>query len=78
MQELGKFSFKINVIPNELEKYISFNINDKLVFIDSFQCLSFSLNSLVKNLSSDDFKYLSQVFDNNVLDIFKLKEFYLY
>ena len=78
MQELGKFSFKINVIPNELEKYISFNINDKLVFIDSFQCLSFSLNSLVKNLSGDDFKYLSQVFDNNVLDIFKLKEFYLY
>ena len=24
MQELGKFSFKINVIPNKLEKYMTF------------------------------------------------------
>ena len=32
MQERGKFSFKIN----GLEKYITFNINNKLFFIDSF------------------------------------------
>ena len=50
MQELGKFNFEINVIPNELEKYTSFNINYNLAFIDSFQFLSSSLNSLVKNL----------------------------
>ena len=36
MQELGKFNLKINVIPNGLEKYISFSINNKLSFIDSF------------------------------------------
>ena len=36
-QELGKFNFKINVIPNGLEKYMSFKINDKLLFIGSFQ-----------------------------------------
>ena len=29
MEELGKFNFKTNVIPNGLEKYMSFNINNK-------------------------------------------------
>ena len=33
MQELGKFSFNINVIPSGLEKCMRFNINNKLVFI---------------------------------------------
>ena len=42
MQELGKFNLKINVIPNGLEKYMSFSINKKLGFIDSFQFLSSS------------------------------------
>ena len=37
-------------------------------FIDSFQFLSYSVDSLVKILNKDDFKYLSQVFANNVLD----------
>ena len=74
MQELGKLSFKINVIPNGLEKYMSFSINNKLGFIDSFQFLSSSLDSLVKNLDIGDFKYLSQEFDNNVLDLVKQKK----
>ena len=46
---------------------MSFTINNKLSFIDSFQFLSSSLDRLVKNLNKDDFKYLSQEFDNNVL-----------
>ena len=50
MQELVKFNLKINVIPNGLEEYMSFTINNKLSFIDRFQFLSSSLNSLVKNL----------------------------
>ena len=62
-QELGKFSFKINVITNGLEKYMSFTLNNKLRFTDSFQFLSSSLNSLVKDLSEDNFKYLSQEFE---------------
>ena len=37
MQELGKFNLKVNFTPNGLEKYISFTINNKLSFIDSFQ-----------------------------------------
>ena len=30
MQEVGKFDFEISVIPNTLEKYMSFTINNKL------------------------------------------------
>ena len=76
MQELGKFNLKVSVIPNGLEKYVSFTINKKLIFIDSFQFLSSSLDSLVKNLNKDDFKYFSEEFDNNVLDLVKQKGFY--
>ena len=71
MEELGKFNLKISVIPNRLERYMSFTINDKLSFIDSFQFLSSSLDSLLKNLGN--FKYLSQEFCNNVLDLVKQK-----
>ena len=60
MPELGKSNLKISVTPNELEKYMSFIINNKLRFINSFQFLSSSLDSLVKNLNKDDFKYLNQ------------------
>ena len=59
MQELGKIDLKINVIPNGSGKYKSFSINNKLGFIYSFQFLCSSLYSLVKNLSKDDFKFLS-------------------
>ena len=43
----------INVIPNGLEKHMSFTISNKLNFIDTFQFLSFLLYSSVKNLSKD-------------------------
>ena len=78
MQELRKFNLKINVILNGLEKFMSFTINNKLNFIDSFQFLSTTLDSLVKNLGKDDFKYLSQELDNHVLDLFTKKGFYPY
>ena len=65
-------------MPNGLETYMSFNINNKLIFIDSFQFLSSSLESLVENLGKDDFKHLSQEFDSNVLDLVKQKGFYPY
>ena len=76
MHELAKFILEANVIPNGLEKYMSFIINNKLRFIDSFQFLSSSIDSLVKHLSQYDFKYSSQEFDNNVLDLVKQKGFY--
>ena len=37
MQRISKFILKINVISNGLEKYMSFTVNNKLSFIDSFQ-----------------------------------------
>ena len=78
MQELGKFNLKINVIPNGLGKYMSFSINNKLRFIDSYQFLSSSLDSLVKNLNKDNFKYLSQEFENDDDDLVKQKKIYPY
>ena len=42
MQKLGKLNHKINILPNSLEKYTSFIINNKLHFIDNFRFLSFS------------------------------------
>ena len=56
MKELGKFIFKIKVIVNGLEKYMSFSTSNKLSFIDNFQFSSFSLDGLVKNLNEVDFK----------------------
>ena len=78
MQKGRKFNLKINVIPNGLEKYTSFSISNNLNYFDSFQFLSSSLDSLAKNLYKDDFKYLSQEFDNNVLDLVSQKGFYPY
>ena len=34
VDKLGIFNLKINVIPNELENYMSFTITNKLTFID--------------------------------------------
>ena len=56
-------------MPNGLEKYLNFSINNNLGFVDNFQFLSSSSYSSGKNLQKDDFKYLSQEFHNNVLDI---------
>ena len=36
MQEIEKFKLKISVIPNGLEKYVSFTIHNKLSLIDGF------------------------------------------
>ena len=78
MQELGKFNCKINVIINRVEKYMIFSINNKLIFINSFQFLSSLLDFLAKNSNKNDFKYLSQEFNSEVLDLVKQKGFYLY
>ena len=59
MNELGQFNVKVDVILNGLEKYIAFTININLIFIDSKKFINSSLKKLVKNLSDDDFKYLT-------------------
>ena len=77
MQEISKFDIKINVIPNGLEKYMAFIINNNLVFIDSMQFMN-SRDLLVKNLSDDDFEYLSQEFSGEQSKLVKQKGVYPY
>ena len=60
--ELNKFDVKMNVIPNRLEKYMTFLLDKNLVFIDSMQFMNSSLDRLVTNLSDEDFKYLVEEF----------------
>ena len=66
-KKLSKFNRKINIIPNSSEKYMSFTLNNNIGFIDSMLFMDSSLDKLVKNLSNDDFKYLSEVFNGEKL-----------
>ena len=76
MQEFGKYDVKVSVIPNGLEKYMAFTTDKNLVFIDSMQSMNSSLDSLVKNLSDNDFKYLSHEFSGHLLGLMKQKGVY--
>ena len=75
---MDKFDPKISIIPNGLEKYIALRINKNLVFIDSMQFINSSQDSLVKNLSGNDFKYLSEEFSGEILELVKQKRVYPY
>ena len=48
---------------------MSFIINTNLVFIDSMQFMNSSLDVLVKNLTDNDFKYLSQECNGEQLNL---------
>ena len=63
IKEIGKSNVKVSVIPNGLEKYMA--------FIDSMQFMISSLDSLVKNLSNNDVKYLSEKFNGEFLKLLK-------
>ena len=52
--------------------------NKNLVFMDSMQFMNSCLDSLVKNLSDNDFKYLSEDFSDKFLKLVKGKEVYPY
>ena len=55
-----------------------FTINANLVFIDSLQFMNSSLDSLINNLSDNDFKYLSEEFKGEFLELVKQKGVYPY
>ena len=55
-----------------------FTVNRNLVFIDSMQFTNSSLDSLVNNLSDDDFKYLSEEFSGEFSELVKKKGVYPY
>ena len=76
--ELDKFDVKISIIPNGLEKNVAFFLDENLVFIDSMQFMSSSLDKLVKSLSDEDFKYLVEEFGSENLELLKQKGDYPY
>ena len=45
INEIGKFDVKADVIPNGLEKYMTFTINKNLIFIKSIQFMNSSLEN---------------------------------
>ena len=59
-KELNKFNCEISVIPNGLEKYMSFTLGKNIVFIDSMLFMNSPLNKLASNLNY--FNYLSREF----------------
>ncbi|XP_028417042.1 uncharacterized protein LOC114541307 [Dendronephthya gigantea] len=81
MQGLGKLKDKkINCIPNNTEKYISFSI-DNLDFIDSLQFMNASLEKLVSNLAKDGvdkFPTLKKYIDSDKTPLLLRKGVYPY
>ena len=67
---------KIDVIPNRLEQYTTCFLNKNLVFIDSMQFMNPGLEKLVKNLSDNDFKHLTEEFASKNLALLKQKDAY--
>ena len=78
LKGLSKFDCKISVIPNGLEKCVSFTLNNNIVFIDSMLFMNSSLDKLVKNSSNSDSKYLSEEFSGEKLELVKKKGIYPY
>ena len=77
-KELSKFDCKVSVIPNGLEKHISFTLNRNIVFIDGLLFTNSSLDKLARSLSDEDFKYLSREFSAEKLELVKKKGVYPY
>ena len=81
MQGLGKLKDKkINCIPNNTEKYISFSI-DNLDFIDSLQFMNASLEKLVSNLAKNGdnkFPTLKKYIDSDKVPLLLRKGVYPY
>ena len=71
MQKIDNSDVEINVMPNGLEKYMTFISNKILIFVDSMQFMDSSLDLSVTNLTDNDFKYLSQGFTGKQLQLVK-------
>ncbi|GBL87901.1 hypothetical protein AVEN_62211-1 [Araneus ventricosus] len=85
MQGLGKLQdHEIDVIPNNMEKYISFSIRRRkenpvtLQFVDSFQFLNTSLQKLVKNLDHSKFSIMQSFISSQHRDLLLKKGIYSY
>ena len=68
----------INCIPNNMEKYMAFMLGKHLLFLDSFQFMSSSLDNLTKNLPDDAFIFTQQEFTGEQFNLMKQKGTYPY
>ena len=57
---------------------MAFFLNKNLVIIDSMQFMNCSLENLVKNLTDNDFKYLSEEFGSKNIELLHQKDAYPY
>ena len=73
-----KVEMNINCIPNNMEKYMAFMLGNHLVFLDSFQFMSSSLDNLIKHLPDEAFKYTKQEFKKKQFNLMKQKGIYPY
>ena len=76
--KLEKFNKDVNIIPNNMEKYMVFMIDRKLIFIDSFQFINQSLSNLANNLPADGFYHKKHEFYSNNLELITKKGVYPY
>ena len=77
-KELSKFDVKSDEITNGLEKSIAFILKKNFVFIDSMQFMNSSLEKLIKNLSDNNFRYLTEEFGSRNWEFLKQKDAYRY
>ena len=78
MQGVAELGERIEVIANNIQKYMSFRVGKQLVFIDSMQFMSSSLDSLVGNLNKDRFLRMQGEWQGKELDMLLKKGVYPY
>ena len=74
MQGVAELGERIEVIANNMQKYMSFRVGKQLVFIDSMQFMSSSLDSLV----GDRFLRMQGEWQGKELDMLLKKRVYPY
>ena len=63
----------LNAIPNNMEKYMAIMLGRNLVFINSFQFMSQSLEKLVDNFLKEDLQYTLEIFKDKALEVMSQK-----
>jgi hypothetical protein len=76
-QNIFNKSPRISCIPTNMEKYLSFSINN-LRFIDSLQFLNSSLEKLTNNLRNEDFKQTKSFWPSDKVHLLLRKGVYPY
>ena len=63
-------------IAGKFRGAVSWSFKENIVFTYSMQFMNSSLEKLVKNLSDNDFKYLTEKFGSTNLELLKQKDAY--